>query len=92
VAEELKWWGGSTAPCRTSEGMPIIRLLVLVASTGMTAVTVITLVTVMLGMGWVGVAVPVLAVMGLIAVGRTLWRRFGRLPGASNKEGGPEND
>lgn len=72
--------------------MPIIRLLLLVASTGMTAITLLILVSVMLGVGWFGVAVPVLVVIGLIAIGRTLWRRFGRLPGASNEGRGPEND
>jgi hypothetical protein len=72
--------------------VPVIRLLVLVASTGMTAITVLILVSVMLGIGWFGVAVPVLVITGLIAVGRTLWRRFGRLPSASNEGRGPEND
>jgi hypothetical protein len=69
--------------------MPIIRLLMLVITSGM---TVITLVTLMLGVTWFAVAVPVLLIIGVIAVGRTLWRRFGRLPGVANEGRGPEND
>jgi hypothetical protein len=68
--------------------MPIIRLLMLVITSGM---TVITLVTLMLGVTWLAVAVPVLLFIGVIAVGRTLWRRFGRLPGTPNEGRGPEN-
>jgi hypothetical protein len=69
--------------------MAIIRLVILVITSGM---TVITLVTVMLGVTWLAVAVPVLLIIGLIAVGRTLWRRFGGLPGVVNEGRGPEND
>jgi hypothetical protein len=69
--------------------MPIIRLLMLVITSGM---TVITLVTLMLGVTWLAVAVPVLLIIGVIAVGRTLWRRrFGRLPGTPDEGRGPEN-
>jgi predicted signal transduction protein with EAL and GGDEF domain len=68
--------------------MPIIRLLMLVITSGM---AVITLVTVMLGVTWLAVAVPVLLIIGVIAVGRTLWRRFGRLPSTPNEGRGPEN-
>jgi hypothetical protein len=69
--------------------MPIIRLLMLLITSGM---TVITLVTLMLGVTWLAVAVPVLLIIGVIAVGRTLWRRSGRLPGAANEGRGPENE
>jgi predicted signal transduction protein with EAL and GGDEF domain len=69
--------------------MPIIRLLMLVITSSM---TVITLVTLMLGVTWLAVAVPVLLIIGVIAVGRMLWRRFGRLPGTPNEGRGPEND
>jgi hypothetical protein len=65
--------------------MPIIRLLILVVTTGMTAITLLILVSVMLGVAWLAVAVPALVVIGIVAVGRTLWRRFGRPPGASNE-------
>ena len=68
--------------------MPIIRLVILVITSGM---TVITLVTVMLGVTWLAVAVPVLLIIGVIAVGRMLWRRFGRSPGTPKEGRGPEN-
>jgi hypothetical protein len=58
---------------------------VLVLTTGLTAITVAILVSVLLGMGWLAVAVPVLIVMGLVAAGRALWRRGRRAPGASGK-------
>jgi hypothetical protein len=72
--------------------MPIIRLLVLVITSGMTVITLLTLVTVMLGVAWLAVAVPVLVIIGVIAVGRTLRGRFGRLPDTSNECDGPQND
>jgi hypothetical protein len=57
--------------------MPVIRLLLLVLTTGMTVITLIISVSVMLGMAWLAVAVPVLVVIGVIAAGRALWRRGG---------------
>jgi hypothetical protein len=60
--------------------MPIIRLLVLVLTTGMTAISLVVLVVVLLGMGWLAVAVPVVSVIGVIAAARMLWYRRGRAP------------
>jgi hypothetical protein len=65
--------------------MPILRLLILVLSTGMTVIALVIGVVVMLGIGWLVVAAPVLVVIGLIAVGRALWRRYGRAPDASQE-------
>jgi hypothetical protein len=72
--------------------MPIIRLLIMAVTTGMTVITLLILVTVMLGMAWLAVAVPVLVVIGVIAAGRMLRGRFSRSPDASSEEGGPQND
>jgi hypothetical protein len=65
--------------------MPLIRLLVLAFTTGMTAITLVILVSVMLGIGWLAVAVPVLLVTGVVVAGRALWLRCRRSPGASEK-------
>ncbi|HEY7363444.1 MAG TPA: hypothetical protein VIE37_04995 [Methylomirabilota bacterium] len=65
--------------------MPILRLLILVLSTGMTVIALVIGVVVMLGIGWLVVAAPVLVVIGLIAVGRALWRRYGRAPDSSQE-------
>ena len=55
-----------------------MRLLILAVTTGMTVITLLILVSVMLGMAWLAVAVPALAFIGVIAVGRMLWRPFRR--------------
>jgi hypothetical protein len=55
--------------------MPVIRLLMLVLTTGMTVITLIVGVSVMLGMAWLAVAIPVLVVIGIVAAWRMLWRR-----------------
>jgi hypothetical protein len=39
-------------------------------------------VSVILGIGWLAVSVPVLIVIGVVAAGRTLWRRWARSLGA----------
>jgi hypothetical protein len=43
----------------------------------MTMITLVIGVIVMLGVGWVAVAIPVVIVLGIIAVARALWRRYG---------------
>ena len=63
--------------------MPVIRLLLMVLTTGMTVITLIITVSVMLGMAWLAVAAPVLVVIGVIAAARALWRRSS--PGASKE-------
>lgn len=55
--------------------MLVIRLLVLMLTIGMTVITLIIGVSLMLGVAWLAVAVPVLVVVGVMAVGRALWRR-----------------
>lgn len=56
--------------------MLIFRLLMLLFTAGMAAITLILGVSVMLGVGWLAVAVPVLIVTGLVAAGRAFWRRY----------------
>jgi hypothetical protein len=65
--------------------MIILRLVLLVFTAIMTVVTLVIGVSVMLGMGWLAVAVPVLVILGLIAAGRALWRRY-RRPGRADGE------
>ena len=55
--------------------MPVIRLLVLVLTIGMTVITLIICVAVILGVAWLAAAVPVLVLAGIVAAGRALWRR-----------------
>jgi hypothetical protein len=43
----------------------------------MTVITLVTGVIVMLGVGWMAVAIPVVIVLGIIAAARALWRRYG---------------
>jgi hypothetical protein len=62
--------------------MPIIHLLVLVLTIGMIVIALVIGVSVILGIGWLAVSVPVLVVLGVVAVGRTLWRRWARSLGA----------
>ncbi len=63
----------------------MIRFVVLVLTAGMSAIALVILVIVLLGMGWLAVAVPVLLVIGLVAVGSALWRRWRRSPDASKE-------
>jgi hypothetical protein len=52
-------------------------------------ITLFVGVTVLLGVGWLTVAVPVLIVIGIVAAGRMLWRRVGarrRPPGDAPPE------
>jgi hypothetical protein len=62
--------------------VPIIHLLVLVLTIGMIGITLVIGVSVILGIGWLAVSVPVLVVIAVVAVGRTLWRRWARSLGA----------
>ncbi len=57
--------------------MLALRFLLLAFTTVMTVITLVIGVTVMLGVGWLAVAVPVVIVLGIIAAGRALWRRHG---------------
>ena len=68
--------------------MIVLRFVVLALTCVTTVITLFVSVTVLLGMGWVAVAVPVLVVIGLIAAVRVLWRRVGgrRPPGAGPPE------
>lgn len=63
----------------------MIRFAGLVLTAGMSAITLIILVIVILGMGWVAVAIPVLLVIGLAAVGSAFWRRWRRSSDASKE-------
>ena len=56
--------------------MIILRLVLLVFTSIMTVVTLVIGVSVMLGLGWLAVALPVLVILGLVAAGRALWRRY----------------
>lgn len=58
--------------------MLALRLLLLAFTTIMTVITLVTGVIVMLGVGWMAVAIPVVIVLGIIAAARALWRRYGR--------------
>jgi hypothetical protein len=62
--------------------MPIIHLLVLVLTIGIIVIALVIGVSVILGIGWLAVSVPVLVVLGVVAVGRPLWRRWARSLGA----------
>ena len=57
--------------------MLALRLLLLAFTTIMTVITLVTGVIVMLGVGWMAVAIPVVIVLGVIAAARALWRRYG---------------
>jgi hypothetical protein len=57
--------------------MILLRLLLWACTTVMTIITLVVGVSVMLGVGWLAVAVPVLIVLGLAAAGRALWCRYG---------------
>jgi hypothetical protein len=65
--------------------MVILRFLLLAFTTIMTVITLVVGVSVMLGMGWLAVAIPVMIVLGLLAAARTLWRRYVR-PGRADSE------
>ncbi|OGL11430.1 MAG: hypothetical protein A3J45_15250 [Candidatus Rokubacteria bacterium RIFCSPHIGHO2_02_FULL_69_13] len=56
--------------------MMLFRFLVLVGTLIMIVITLVIGATVMLGVGWLAVAIPVLAIIGIIAAARKLWRRF----------------
>jgi hypothetical protein len=58
--------------------MLVLRVLLLAFTTIMSMITLVVGVTVMLGVGWVAVAIPVVIVLGLLGAGRVLWRRYGR--------------
>ena len=62
-------------PREGAEGMPIIQFLVLLLTIG---IALVIGVSVILGIGWLAVSVPVLIVIGIVAAGRTLWRRWAR--------------
>ena len=57
--------------------MILLRLLVVALTGLMTVITLVIGTSVVLGIGWMALAIPVLVVLGLIAAGRALWRRFG---------------
>jgi hypothetical protein len=67
--------------------MLVLRVLLLAFTTIMSMITLVVGVTVMLGVGWVAVAIPVVIVLGLLGAGRVLWRRYGRRGRAD--DGGP---
>jgi hypothetical protein len=67
--------------------MLVLRVLLLAFTTIMSMITLVVGVTVMLGVGWVAVAIPVVIVLGLLGAGRVLWRRYGRRDRAD--DGGP---
>jgi hypothetical protein len=54
----------------------LLRLLVVALTGIMTVITLVIGASVLLGIGWMAVAIPVLVVLGIIAAGRALWRRF----------------
>ena len=57
--------------------MLALRFLLLAFTTIMSVITLVIGVTVMLGVGWLAVAIPVLIILGIIAAVRMLWRRYG---------------
>lgn len=50
----------------------VLQLFVLI----MTAITLLVTVIVMLGIGWLAVAIPTLVLIALISAGIALWRRW----------------
>lgn len=56
--------------------MPILRLLVMLITGVMTVITLFLSVTILLGMGWLAIAVPVLVVIGIVAASRKFWLRY----------------
>ena len=64
--------------------MIIFRLLLMALTTIMTVVTLVVGVSVMLGVGWIAVAIPVVIVLGIVAAGRMLWRRYVRPDGQAD--------
>lgn len=66
--------------------MLAFRLLLLAFTSIMTVITLVVGVTVLLGVGWVAVAVPVLILLGIIGAARALWRRYGRRSRPDNGE------
>ena len=54
----------------------ILRLVLMLFVLIMTAITLIVTVTVMLGIGWLVVAVPTLVFVALISAAVALWRRW----------------
>jgi hypothetical protein len=55
----------------------LLRLALMLSFWIATVITLIVGVVVLLGVGWLAVAVPVLAMMALIGGALTLWRRWG---------------
>ena len=55
--------------------MMLFRFLVLAGTLIMIVVTLVIGAAVMLGVGWLAVAIPVLAIIGIVAAARKLWRR-----------------
>jgi hypothetical protein len=66
--------------------MLALRLLLLAFTALMTVITLVVGVTVMLGVGWVAVAIPVLILIGIIGAARALWRRYGSRRRADDEE------
>jgi hypothetical protein len=66
--------------------MLALRLLLLAFTAIMTVITLVTGVIVMLGVGWMAVAIPVVIVLGIIAAARALWRRYGGRGGVDDGE------
>jgi hypothetical protein len=56
----------------------ILRLLGWILSGAISGAILIIAVTALLGVGWLAVAVPVMAIVGVITTGVTVWRRMVR--------------
>jgi len=54
----------------------VLRLLVVAFTGVMTVITLVIGASVLLGIGWMAAAIPVLVVLGIIAAVRSVWRRF----------------
>jgi hypothetical protein len=69
--------------------MLAFRFLLLAFTTLMTVITLVVGVTVMLGVGWLAVAIPVAIVLGILGGARALWRRYGSRGPADDGEPRP---
>ena len=69
--------------------MLAFRFLLLAFTTLMAVITLVVGVTVMLGVGWLAVALPVVIVLGIIGGARALWRRYGHRGPADDGERPP---
>lgn len=56
--------------------MAILRLLGWILAGAISGATLIIAVTALLGVGWLVVAVPVMAIAGVVAACVTVWRRI----------------